>query len=231
MVVSRFACSLQKLYLIIFQMLQDKLKFNLPFYSSIIIWTFQVFGLIGILFWDSQWFINTTPLCLLIYFGLVISNGTNKNLSFILISFLWGLFAEIIGVQTGVLFGSYMYGETLGLKIFGAPLVIGLNWVTTVIICASIANQLKVPTHFKILISIALMLFLDYFIEPVAPKIDMWSFSGIQHAPLSNYITWALVALPLQYIYHYKKLEFNLPLSVNLYISQLLFFIVLGLAL
>ena len=117
------------------------------------------------------------------------------------------------------------------LKIFGAPLVIGLNWVTTVIICASIANQLKVPTHFKILISIALMLFLDYFIEPVAPKIDMWSFSGIQHAPLSNYITWALVALPLQYIYHYKKLEFNLPLSVNLYISQLLFFIVLGLAL
>ena len=79
----------------------------------------------------------------MIYFGLVISNGNSSSLSFISIAFLWGLLAEIIGVQTGILFGSYAYGETLGLKIFGAPLVIGLNWVTTVIICASIVHKLK----------------------------------------------------------------------------------------
>lgn len=212
-------------------MLQNKLKYNLPLYSSIIIWTFQVFGLIGILFWNSQWFINATPLCLMIYFGLVISNGNSSSLSFISIAFLWGLLAEIIGVQTGILFGSYAYGETLGLKIFGAPLVIGLNWVTTVIICASIVNKLKIQKHYKILTAIALMLLLDFFIEPVAPKMDMWSFSNIGHAPLSNYVTWALVALPLQLLYFYKKLEFSFFLSMNLYISQLLFFIALGLAL
>jgi hypothetical protein len=33
---------------------------NLPVYSSLIIWTFQIFGAVGILFWNSQWFIKMT---------------------------------------------------------------------------------------------------------------------------------------------------------------------------
>ena len=74
------------------------------------------------------------------------------------------------------------------------------------------------------------MIFLDFFIEPVAPMIDMWSFSNSDVAPLSNYITWALVALPLQIYYIMKKLEFNFTVSLNLYLSQLLFFVILNFA-
>ena len=201
------------------------------FFAIITIWAFQIFGAIGILFWNREWFINMTPFTLLLYFIIIYSRDldSHKKVFFLLLTFSWGIFAEIIGVNTGVIFGSYEYGKTLGFQVLNVPLVIGINWVVTTVICGTIASQLKVKASLQILIAIILMLVLDGLIEPVAPKIDMWSFNhenGI--APLSNYITWALVSLPLQSYLILKKLRFNIYLSSNLYLSQLLFFTVLS---
>ena len=201
------------------------------FFAIITIWAFQIFGAIGILFWNREWFINMTPFTLLLYFIIIYSRDldSHKKVFFLLLTFSWGIFSEIIGVNTGVIFGSYEYGKTLGFQVLNVPLVIGINWVVTTVICGTIASQLKVKASLQILIAIILMLVLDGLIEPVAPKIDMWSFNhenGI--APLSNYITWALVSLPLQSYLILKKLRFNIYLSSNLYLSQLLFFTVLS---
>ena len=201
------------------------------FFAIIIIWAFQIFGAIGILFWNREWFINMTPFTLLLYFIIIYSRDldSHKKVFFLLLTFSWGILSEIIGVNTGVIFGSYEYGKTLGFQVLNVPLVIGINWVVTTVICGTIASQLKIKAPLQILIAIILMLILDGLIEPVAPKIDMWSFNhenGI--APLSNYITWALVSLPLQSYLILKKLRFNIYLSSNLYLSQLLFFTVLS---
>ena len=201
------------------------------FFAVITIWAFQIFGAIGILFWNREWFINMTPFTLLLYFIIIYSRDldSHKKVFFLLLTFSWGIFSEIIGVNTGLIFGSYEYGKTLGFQVLNVPLVIGINWVVTTVICGTIASQLKVKASLQILIAIILMLVLDGLIEPVAPKIDMWSFNhenGI--APLSNYITWALVSLPLQSYLILKKLRFNIYLSSNLYLSQLLFFTVLS---
>ena len=201
------------------------------FFAVITIWAFQIFGAIGILFWNREWFINMTPFTLLLYFIIIYSRDldSHKKVFFLLLTFSWGIFSEIIGVNTGLIFGSYEYGKTLGFQVLNVPLVIGINWVVTTVICGTIASQLKVKASLQILIAIILMLILDGLIEPVAPKIDMWSFNhenGI--APLSNYITWALVSLPLQSYLILKKLRFNIYLSSNLYLSQLLFFTVLS---
>jgi len=201
------------------------------FFAIITIWAFQIFGAIGILFWNREWFINMTPFTLLLYFIIIYSRDldNHKKVFFLLLTFSWGIFSEIIGVNTGLIFGSYEYGKTLGFQVLNVPLVIGINWVVTTVICGTIASQLKVKASLQILIAIILMLVLDGLIEPVAPKIDMWSFNhenGI--APLSNYITWALVSLPLQSYLILKKLRFNIYLSSNLYLSQLLFFTVLS---
>ena len=201
------------------------------FFAIITIWAFQIFGAIGILFWNREWFINMTPFTLLLYFIIIYSRDldSHKKVFFLLLTFSWGIFSEIIGVNTGLIFGSYEYGKTLGFQVLNVPLVIGINWVVTTVICGTIASQLKVKASLQILIAIILMLVLDGLIEPVAPKIDMWSFNhenGI--APLSNYITWALVSLPLQSYLILKKLRFNIYLSSNLYLSQLLFFTVLS---
>ena len=201
------------------------------FFAILTIWAFQIFGAIGILFWNREWFINMTPFTLLLYFIIIYSRDldSRNKVFFLLLTFSWGIFSEIIGVNTGLIFGSYEYGKTLGFQVLNVPLVIGINWVVTTVICGTIASQLKVKASLQILIAIILMLILDGLIEPVAPKIDMWSFNhekGI--APLSNYITWALVSLPLQSYLILKKLRFNIYLSSNLYLSQLLFFTVLS---
>ena len=204
---------------------------NLPVYSSFIIWLFQIFGAIGILFWNSQWFINMTPVCLLLYFSLLIINNTKHSIFFLCITYFWGFLSEIIGVNTGLIYGSYIYGNSLGIKLLNVPLIIGVNWITTTAICGTIASRLKLQPYLKVFMAILLMIVLDVFIEPVAPKIDMWSFSNSESAPLSNYITWFMIALPLQSYFVFKKLEFNFTLALNLYLSQIIFFIVLSIAL
>ena len=201
------------------------------FFALIIIWAFQIFGAIGILYWNSQWFVSMTPFTLIMYFFILYYRNWSerKKVIFLLLTFVWGILSEIIGVNTGLIFGSYEYGNTLGFQIMNVPILIGINWVITTLICGTIANQLKAPAPLKILIAISLMLILDIFIEPVAPKIDMWSFNHDNgSAPLLNYITWALVALPLQSYLIFHKLKFSAYLSSNLYVSQLLFFIALN---
>ena len=209
--------------------MQNKNSFAL--YSIIVIWAFQIFGAIGILFWDRQWFTSITPFTLLLYFLMLSYNdwGDRKKMFLLVFIFLWGFASEVIGVNTGLIFGSYQYGETLGLQIANVPIVIGINWIVVTLICGTIAFRIKTSSYIKVFIAISLMLFLDFLIEPVAPKIDMWSFDHDNSpAPLSNYITWALVALPLQSYLIYNKLGFNFYLSLNLYISQILFFAALS---
>ena len=200
-------------------------------YSIIVIWAFQIFGAIGILFWDRQWFTSITPFTLLLYFLMLSYDdwGDRKKMFLLVFIFLWGFASEVIGVNTGLIFGSYQYGETLGLQIANVPIVIGINWIVVTLICGTIAFRIKTSPSIKVFIAVSLMLFLDFLIEPVAPKIDMWSFDyDNSPAPLSNYITWALVALPLQSYLIYNKLSFNFYLSLNLYISQILFFAALS---
>jgi len=197
------------------------------FYALIAIWAFQIFGAIGILFWNREWFINMTPFTLLMYFLILYYKnwGDRKKIIFLLLTFSFGILSEIIGVNTGLIFGSYKYGQTLGFQIMNVPMVMGIIWVNTTLICGTIANQAKVQMPLRILIAISLMLLLDAFIEPIAPRIDMWRFdheNGL--APLSNYITWAAIALPLQSYFIFYKLKFDIALSSSLYVSQLLFF-------
>ena len=72
-------------------------------------------------------------------------------------------------------------------------------------------------------------MFLDISMEPIAPKMDMWRFAGYDSAPLSNYVTWIFISLPLLIFYFKNNINANFYLCVNLYTAQILFFIVLEL--
>lgn len=89
-------------------------------------------GSVGMLFPSTRaWFVQLSALNLFISFlGLIFSRKT-KQLSFLLfmgIAFIIGVTVELIGVHTSYLFGSYYYGNNLGLKWHGIPLIIGANW-------------------------------------------------------------------------------------------------------
>jgi putative membrane protein len=142
------------------------------------------------------------------------------------LGFLTGMITEILGVQWGWIFGDYQYGEALGVKVLGVPLLIGVNWALLTIITGAIAQQFYQNILMRIIIGVGLMIFLDLLIEPIAPILDFWVFEGGE-APLQNYIGWTAVALFLQAFFHYFNITIKGWFSHQLYLLQIIFFTVL----
>ena len=203
-------------------------KLNRENISIAIIWLFHVSGIIGILYGNSEWFISATPLNLSINFVLLLINCKGHKYFFpmLVLGFLTGMITEILGVQWGWIFGDYQYGDALGYKILGVPLLIGVNWSLLTIITGAIAQQFYQNIFMRIIIGVGLMIFLDLLIEPIAPVLDFWVFDGGE-APLQNYIGWAAVALFLQAVFHYFKVSIVGWFPHQLYLLQIIFFTVL----
>ena len=196
--------------------------------SIIIIWLFHLSGLLGLLYIDKNLFASLTPLNLFISTTLLFVNQTNATrmkFFIVFVIFFVGMIAEILGVQYGLIFGNYKYGNNLGLKLLGVPILIGFNWVVLTVICGSISSKIfKKSKVLSIILGITLMLLIDITLEPIAPVLDYWEFSGSK-APLQNYIGWGITSLITQtlYQYFYKTKEFIF--SINLFIAQFLFFL------
>mgnify|MGYP006147239287 CR=1 FL=1 len=145
---------------------------------------------------------------------------------FLFLCFLVGIIVEVIGTRTGLLFGSYSYGDNLGPKINGVPIVIGLNWGILVVSSASLVNRLKaLPLNAKVLLSALLMTLFDVIMEPVAIASDFWSWNG--PIPFFNYVCWFGVSLPLHYIYFRSALVESNKVYDALFLIMSLFFILL----
>lgn len=80
-----------------------------------------------------------------------------------LIVYLIGMIVELIGVNTGLLFGTYQYGENLGIKVFGVPFLIGINWGVITFLTANIANRFIKNKWLVILCGSILMVALDFY--------------------------------------------------------------------
>jgi putative membrane protein len=206
----------------------NPIKLNLENISIGIIWLFHVSGIIGILYGNSDWFISATPLNLSINFLLLLLNCNGHKLFFpmVIIGFLTGMITEILGVQWGWIFGDYQYLDALGYKVLGVPVLIGVNWALLAVITGAIAQQFYENIIMRIIIGVALMLFLDLLIEPIAPVLDFWVFEGGE-APLQNYIGWTAVAFFLQFIFHFFKISVEGWFPHQLYLLQIIFFTVL----
>ena len=196
--------------------------------SIIIIWLFHLSGLLGLLYIDKNLFASLTPLNLFISTTLLFVNQTNATrMKFFIVFaiFFVGMIAEILGVQYGLIFGNYDYGNNLGLKLLGVPILIGFNWVVLTVICGSISHKIfKKSKILAVIFGVVLMLIVDLTLEPIAPALDYWEFSGSK-APLQNYIGWGITSLITQtlYQYFYKNKEFIF--SFNLFVAQFLFFL------
>lgn len=192
-----------------------------------IVWLFHVSGIIGMILGYSDWFLPKTPLNLLICILLLIFVGdllSFQKAFLALVFFASGMFVEWTGVKYSFPFGEYYYGQNLGLKLDGVPYLIGVNWSMLVIITGCIASQVKTSLFLKVLIGAALMVFLDFFIEPNSANFDFWYWAD-DHIPLSNYIGWFVIAAGLHWIYQTYMEQMNFRFCLNLYLSQLVFFI------
>ena len=208
---------------------------------------FHSIGLIGLLFFDKAFFLAATPFNLLLSFVLLIWTQTDKNSSFFLFvaaCFIIGIVVEVIGVNTGFLFGDYTYGNVLGPEIKNVPVLIGINWFLIIYCCGISINTLlmkainriaadtgKTPMAIKALSVIidgaTLAVFFDWLMEPVAVKLGYWVWNGDGAIPMFNYICWFVVSLLLLMVFHFAKFNKQNKFAVNLLLIQLMFFLLL----
>lgn len=194
--------------------------------SIFIIWLFAISAIIGIYLGYVSWFIPKTPLNLLLGAGLLFLNlpiNSLKKIGVWCVAFSIGMLVEIIGVQTGDIFGNYYYGENLGIKFKGVPYLIGVNWAVLSFITAAISSRLTSKFWFSILLGACFMLGLDFLLEPLAGVFDFWHFEG-GIVPIQNYIAWFITAFLLQILIR-KTMNFEKPyFSTHLFLSQVIFF-------
>jgi putative membrane protein len=204
-------------------------------------------GLVGMIWIDTQWFSNLTPVNLILMLALVMWTQQAKNLSFYIffvIAFLSGMLSEIIGVHTGLLFGDYSYGKVLGFSIYEVPLMIGVNWFMVVFTSAAavlyiltyLKSRLKQDAGTTTLFLIDFMLisggsllatFFDWVMEPVAVKLGFWNWSGDGDIPFLNYVCWYLLSMILLIAARLLGVQFRNPFALYLFLIQLMFFIAL----
>lgn len=151
--------------------------------------------------------------------------------AFLILSYLLGFFIEVLGVNTGLIFGEYSYGETLGIKLWNTPLMIGVNWFVLSFTVAKVLSEVGKKydvisnTFVFTIIGAAAMTFLDYLAEPPAIYHDMWSWTS-ELPPLQNYLGWFVVSWLLMYLFKHLKINAFNPLAFWVLLLQFLFFLI-----
>lgn len=133
---------------------------------------------------------------------------------------------EVIGVRTGLVFGHYEYGGTLGTHVLGVPPVIGLNWVLVMLGAILLAGRLTRRPLPMALMSGMLAVVFDLAMEPVAIELDYWTWDNVA-VPLQNYIAWGVIAFMISLAYSRAKIDASGKkgaLLEHFFLVQVLFF-------
>lgn len=190
---------------------------------------FNIFGSI-LLFFDPlrQSVLNLTPIHLLVMFALFLwanSYFSIKLIKAIIVIYLIGVLAEVLGVRYNIIFGNYYYGNSLGPQVFEVPLIIGFNWLTLSFATYGVSSYFfRNKTVITVFASI-LMVLTDYIIEPMAGALDFWYWVG-GNIPIQNYVGWFFVSLIIHTILVKMNFKFNFKLCLALLLSQILFFVI-----
>lgn len=208
---------------------------------------FHISGAIGILFSPyKDWFIQNTPLNLSLMAALLFFTQENKNNFFYLfavVAFVTGMITEMIGVNTGYLFGNYVYGSVMGIKLMGVPLLIGVQWFVTVFCCGVIVHQLhnwlekkyadsgvsmspRIQFISLIVDSALLATVFDFIMEPVAIDLHFWQWHN-NIIPFYNYVCWFIISMLLMVLFRKLPFQKENHFAIHLFIIQTLFFLIL----
>lgn len=200
--------------------------FNEQELPKIFIRFYAVGLLLFIIPYTRKFFFSITSFSLLFVMACVFSYHKKWNLKTILFfvfiavsSFL----LEVLGVNTGNVFGTYTYDISLGIKVCNTPLLIGLNWVFLVYASQSIIFSFTSNYVLRILGGTLLMLGYDIILELAAPSMQMWHFNS-SYPPLDNFIVWFLAAI----FYHTLMVVFKISTknksAAALFWIQIVFF-------
>jgi uncharacterized membrane protein len=186
--------------------LNDLLHWRLPFSVSFLI------GFICALFVFVIWHASITK-------------GWRRALSMVAISFLISFTAEALGVNFGLIFGSYHYTAVLGVQVFGVPLLAALAWepiiyaafcITDILAPAQVIHNnswlRRLPLHVWMAgIGALATTAWDMMIDPIAVNEGWWVWHQggsympyLKHGvPIQNFLGWLGVSFVINLIYRF----------------------------
>lgn len=197
--------------------------------SKIFIVVFHLVGFVGFsLPHLHDFFISFVPFHLLLMAAILLINQKDFKKEFwlgLIFVYVSGYLVEVVGVSSGAVFGTYAYGNTLGIKLAQVPLLIGVNWVILIFsIGAVLKKYFKHQRNLKAIVGSFILVFIDFLIEPVAVRFDYWSWAD-STIPLQNYVAWFFVCFVLLRVYYELDFRKSNPVALTLLVSQVLFFI------
>ncbi|MFZ1518127.1 MAG: carotenoid biosynthesis protein [Ignavibacteriaceae bacterium] len=171
-----------------------------------------------------------TPATLLLT-GLIVlfyshKSSTNNFLLWAAFTYIITFIVEVIGVKTGMIFGEYNYGSTLGIKLFEVPLIIGFNWVFVILGSISISRIITTNFYLGSLISAFIAFAFDLILEPIAIKLDYWTWAE-DIIPLQNYLAWFVITLISALGFGHFKIKVTSKISLHYLFVQFIFFVTL----
>ncbi len=205
------------------------LKDYFPILCIYIIFTVGFFGHFHPAFRSMM--IEFTPwvlfiMCALVLAPIVIEKNW-KVISWILVTYIVTFSLEALGVWTGLVFGDYQYGATLGYQVLEVPLVIGFNWVFVILGSVKIAKIFTKNAYLVAVMTGGLALLFDIILEPIAIHFDYWAWAAVE-VPLHNYIAWFVIATGMALSYTLLQLKTKSTYSMHYLIVQFFFFLGLG---
>ena len=171
--------------------------------------------------------LDLVPLNLIFTILIVLKAQSKWNQGFIKFgvgSIVIGFFVEVLGVNYGLIFGQYSYGEVLGTKLFNTPLLIGLNWFLLTYGVGCLAENIAVRKFYRAVLCSIFLIFFDYFLEPVAIKHDFWSWEN-GNIPYQNYVGWLGTSFVICLLFQYTDWEKGNRVASAVFLIQFLFFL------
>lgn len=109
---------------------------------------------------------------------------------------------ELVGVKTGLPFGSYSYTKMLEPALFGVPLAITLSWFTIAVNAYLVARFFVSGSKkiFILVVSAVIILAIDFLLEPFASSINGYWVWNTGNIPVQNYISWFVTGIVFAYL-------------------------------
>ena len=199
--------------------------------AILLIFLFHLVGLVGFYIPLLQpLFYQLVPWHLLLMLVIIGYSHRPMNQDFWVFTgmiFIIGFAAEWVGVHKGWLFGSYTYGETLGTKIDGIPLTIGVVWFLLIYSTGVLMQYSRIKYVFiRVIVGAGIMVGLDKLIEPVAVRYDYWHWAN-NIIPDKNYICWFFLSVFMLLIFEIFRFKKQNIVGIVLLAAQFIFFTVL----
>ena len=136
-----------------------------------------------------------------------LSYGFKYSSRYLPIAYAFGLGIEVLGVHTGWPFGVYEYDASLGVQLFGVPLIVPCAWVMMVHPCLCAAR--RIAGNWVFLYGGALLAAWDLFLDALMVGAGRWTWEVTgshvpftPEVPLSNAFGWLLSGMALIAVLH-----------------------------